>query len=190
MSWLTEEAVALLLSGIKMTVVLTLLTTVLSLLSGILIGSGRLAERRLFRTLSTLYVELFRNIPALVLIIFLAFAVPNIFSPDLRRVLFFDNRLMAGARGVTGLSLPYYALAAVAGLTLNTAAYIAELFRAGVGTIPRNMIDAARSLGAGQTAVFRRILVAPRISGRLSGDHHTIGTQHEKHRAGLICGCA
>jgi ABC-type amino acid transport system permease subunit len=108
---------------------------------------------------ASIYVNIFRNVPALVLIIFLAFAVPNLFALDQRQSLFFDNLLAEWAGSITGLSLPYYALAVIIALTLNSSAYLAELFRAGVGTIPRQIVDAARSLGASNTAVFRQILL-------------------------------
>jgi polar amino acid transport system permease protein len=50
-------------------------------------------------------------------------------------------------------------MAAAMGLTLNASAYLAELFRAGVGTIPREHLDAARSLGAPSLIVLRNILI-------------------------------
>jgi ABC-type amino acid transport system permease subunit len=126
---------------------------------GVSFGSLRISERPYLRAIATLYVEIFRNIPALVLIIFFAFAVPNLFPIGERKSLFFDNGLVNWAGLISGLSLPYYALAVVAALTLNTGAYLAELYRAGVGTIPRQLIDAARSLGATKTTVYRQILL-------------------------------
>jgi len=70
--------------------------------------------------------------------------------------------------------LPYYALAVTIAFTLNTSAYLAELFRAGVGTISQGVVEAARSLGASRTAVFWQILLTqgvraafPAISTRL-----------------------
>ena len=60
---------------------------------------------------------------------------------------------------VTGLSLPYYGIAACVGLVLNTSAHLAELFRAGVSTLPRQHVDAARTLGARRREVFWTILL-------------------------------
>ena len=159
MSWLSEEAILILREGIWVTLFLTVVTSLLSLVVGIGVGTLRLSARPWRRACATIYIELFRNIPALVLIIFLAFAVPNLFPTEWRRALFFDNRLMNLAEQITTLSLPYYGLAAIVALTLNTAAYIAELFRAGVGTIPRSMIEAARTLGASDRVLFWQILL-------------------------------
>jgi polar amino acid transport system permease protein len=119
----------------------------------------RLSVRPLIRRLAGVYVDLFRNIPALVLIIFFAFALPNLVPVDMRQRLFFDNIFARWGQLLTGLSLPYYMLAAIMALTLNSSAYLAELFRAGVGTIPREYTDAARSLGASQTLVYWQILL-------------------------------
>jgi polar amino acid transport system permease protein len=159
MDWLSPELGRLLARGLLYTIALTLITTVLSLFVGIFVGSLRVSGRPLLSRAAGVYVEIFRNIPALVLIIFFAFAVPNLFAVEYRQPLFFDNVLMNWAEGVSGLSLPYYMLAVITALTLNTSAYLAELFRAGVGTIPRQIVDAARSLGATRTAVYKQILL-------------------------------
>lgn len=174
MNFLTTDMIMLLARGVLFTVLLTAVTTITSLVVGILMGTLRLGARPLWRRLAGIYIDLFRNIPALVLIIFWAFAVPNLFNLQHRQTLFFDNPLAEWGQWLTGLSLPYYALAVIIALTLNTSAYLAELFRAGVGTIPQEVLEAARSLGAGQTAVFWRILLPqgvraafPAISSRL-----------------------
>ena len=153
MDWLSPELGRLLARGLLYTITLTLITSILSLFVGIFVGSLRVSGRPLLSRAAGVYVEIFRNIPALVLIIFFAFAVPNLFAVEYRQSLFFDNVLMNWAEGISGLSLPYYGLAVITALTLNTSAYLAELFRAGVGTIPRQIVDAARSLGATRTAV-------------------------------------
>jgi His/Glu/Gln/Arg/opine family amino acid ABC transporter permease subunit len=159
MDFLTPEVVAILGRGIVFTIFLTLVTSVLSLFLGTFVGMVRLWGRRPSRAAAGIFIDIFRNIPALVLIIFFAFAIPNLFSPELRQALFFNNILAEWAGMISGLSLPYYALAAVMALTLNTSAYLAELFRAGVRTIPREHVDAARSLGATQSLVWRQILI-------------------------------
>jgi ABC-type amino acid transport system permease subunit len=119
----------------------------------------RLSTRPIVRRLGAIYIDLFRNIPALVLIIFFAFALPNLIPLEARRHFFFDNAFTQWGQTLTGLSLPYYMLAAIVALTLNTSAYLAELFRAGTRTIPLEYVDAARSLGATPAAVFWQILL-------------------------------
>lgn len=172
--WLTPEIVQLLVQGLGVTVVLTLITSVAALMLGVVVGWLRISSLRIVRRLATGYVELFRNVPALVGVIFWAYAFPNAFEPALRRVLFFDNPWIDVLGEVTGLSVPYYAVGAGLGLTLNTSAYIAELFRAGVGTLAREHWEAARSLGASPLRTFVNLLLphglrasAPAIITRL-----------------------
>ncbi|MCI0394550.1 MAG: ABC transporter permease subunit [Chloroflexi bacterium] len=157
--WLAAETAALLWRGLLLTVGLTAVTSLLALAAGVAAGTARLSRRRWLRWLAAAYVEVHRNVPALVLIVFWAFALPNVFPAGVRRTLFFDNGIVYGLQQITGFSVPYYVLAAGLALTLNTSAYLAELFRAGVGTIAQEHLDAARSLGASQGAVFWQIVL-------------------------------
>ena len=170
----TAETIEMLAQGVGVTMLLTLVSSTLSLIIGLGVGTLRLADRPLLQRSAAIYVDVFRNIPALVLIIFIAFAVPNLVPLEIRQAIFFDNVLADWGQRLTGLSLPYYAFAAALGLTLNTSAYLAELFRAGVGTIPQGVLDSARSLGATAAVAFRRVLLPqgvraafPAISTRL-----------------------
>ena len=156
---LTPETVSLLLAGLTLTIALTVVTSITSFVVGIGVGTLRLSANRLIRSAAGTFVEVFRNIPALIQIIFWAFAFPSLFPADTRMFLFFDNSVMTWLTTVTGLSLPYSALAACFGLTLNTGAHMAELFRAGVGTLPRERIETARLLGAGTLALFWWVLL-------------------------------
>ena len=171
---LNEATLPLLLQGVFVTLWLTLITSVASMVIGIWVGIGRLSTNKYIRQLSTGYVTIHRNVPALLLIIFWAFAVPNLFSSDTRQTIFFNNQFVNWVADLTNLSIPYYALAATLALTLNTSAYIAELFRAGVGAIAQQQVDAARSIGATQAVVLREIVIPqglriafPTISTRL-----------------------
>ncbi len=157
--WFTLEIARLLLTGLAVTVVLTLVTCTVALVIGVVVGWLRLSGLRLVSSLAVVYVEVFRNVPALVGVIFWAYALPNAFDPQTRRLLFFDNPWINGLGQLTGLSVPYYAVGAALGLTLNTSAYIAELFRAGVGTLAREHWEAARSLGASRGRAFVHLLL-------------------------------
>lgn len=159
LSWLTSEIVHLLISGLGVTVALTLITSTAALWLGVGIGWLRLSASPLARSVAVVYVEIFRNVPALVGVIFWAYALPNAFSSEARRALFFDNAVTQALSQVTGLTIPYYVLAAAVGLSLNTSAYIAELFRAGVGTLAREHWEAARTLGASPLCAFRHVLL-------------------------------
>ncbi len=172
--WLTAEAVEALAKGVGFTLGLTLVTTVSSMVLGLAIGAARMNSARRFQIPARSFIEVFRNVPALIQIIFWAFAVPNLFSASRRRTIFFDNPLIDLLGDLTTLAIPYYGAAACLGLTLNSSAYIAELFRAGVGTIPIEQLDASRSLGASRRVAFRSVVLPggvraafPAISTRL-----------------------
>ena len=172
--WLTPEALGALVDGTAVTIVLTVVTGVVSMVVGVWIGASRLAGRRIVRAAASTFVEVFRNIPTLIQIIFWAFAFPNLFTADLRRAVFFDNAVVDRVGELTGLAVPYYAFAAGFALVLNTSAHLAELFRAGVGALPSEHVEAARSLGADRRSVFWRVVlpgavrsVFPAITTRL-----------------------
>jgi polar amino acid transport system permease protein len=157
--WLTPEAQTLLMDGVKMTVGLTLITSWLALLIGAVMCRVRLSRSIWLRSLAIVYIELCRNIPALVWVIFFAFALPNAFPLETRRELFFRNNVMMQLRAWTGVAIPYYLLGAALGLTINTSAYLAELLRAGISTLSDEHLAAARSLGAGSNFLFFRALL-------------------------------
>jgi polar amino acid transport system permease protein len=180
-NWLTPDLLNLLLQGLLLTVVLTAVTAALALTLGVAAGTMRISGNRFAGALAVLHVETHRNLPALVLMIIWAFALPNLFPAELRRSIFFDNAFLNWLGSWSGLSLPYYTLAAGVALVLNTSAYLAELFRAGVGAIPQQHIDAARTLGASRLKLFWTVLLPqglrtsfPAISTRLI--HHLKNT--------------
>ena len=157
--WLNADSLTLLADGLVVTVLLTVVTSVGACAVGVVAGTMRLSGNRGVRLAAGAFVEVFRNIPALIQIIFWAFAFPSVFSPETRRTIFFDNPLWDVLGDLTGLALPYYAVAACIGLILNTGAHLAEIFRAGVGTLPQEHVDTARTLGASPLVVLRQIVV-------------------------------
>lgn len=157
--WLSDETIELLGRGVALTIALTVITGVLATIVGVGIGTARLSPNRRLRLPAAAYTEVFRNVPALIQIIFWAFAVPGIVPADVRADLFFDNAVMDALRSISGIPIPYYGVAACLALVLNTSAYIAELFRAGVGTIPVEQLDASRTLGASRLTAFRTVLL-------------------------------
>lgn len=179
--WLSNETILLLAQGLIITIWLTTITSILAISIGVMVGILKLSNRKIDRSLATIFIEVHRNVPVLILIIFWAFAFPNLFPAELRRYLFFQNGILLWFEWFTSLSVPYYAIAAGLALTLNASAYIAELFRAGVGTIPRQHIDAYRTFGATMQVVLRQIIipqgliaVLPAITTRLI--HHMKNT--------------
>jgi polar amino acid transport system permease protein len=103
---------------------------------GLLVGGARYSRNRLLYWPATAYVEIFRNTPVLVQIMWFFFAFPI----------------------VAPFEVSGYAAATLA-LSLNTSAFSAEIFRAGIQSIARGQWDAARALGMTYSQQMRRVIL-------------------------------
>jgi len=127
--------------GIEMTLLVTLATTVLSLALATLIIVPRESRSRPVRVLAGVYVNVFRNLPPIPLLLFLAFGLPGAFL------------------ALTGRKFPEgseFALL-IAGLSLNTSAYLVEILRSGLRGVPAGQMDSARVLGMSPAATRRYV---------------------------------
>jgi polar amino acid transport system permease protein len=125
-----------LIAGTATTFLLTIATMAIAVPCGIVVAVLRLYARRPVRALATGYVELFRNLP-LILVVYWAFYVLPI---------------------LTGLGLSPLATG-LAALSLNVTAYNAETFRAGINSIRRGQVEAAMALGMTRAQALRRVIV-------------------------------
>lgn len=113
----------LLLSGLQITLVLGVVSIIAGLVLGLVIALVRLYAIRPASVVAKLYIDLFRSIPILVLLIVVYYALPFV-----------------------GLRLSPF-MSAAAALTLVSGAYTAEIFRAGIEAIPRGQFEASQALG-------------------------------------------
>lgn len=135
--------------GLLITVGVTLTAFVLTLLLGLLAALGRLSRNGFFRWITTIYVEIARGIPLLVQLLFWYFAFPSILQ-SLGRVF------------QIGLFEQFHAnpfAMAILGLTVCYAAYMSEIYRAGIQSIPKGQNEAARSLGMSHNQAMRYIIL-------------------------------
>jgi polar amino acid transport system permease protein len=141
------------LRGLVMTVVLTFVTMTLGALLGLLLAVMRVSPLTPVRILAGAYITFFRGTPVLVQLIFwfnIAALYPNLaigipftgISQDVD-----VNRLISATT------------AAIIGLSLNQAAYQAEIFRGGFASVDKGQIEAADSLGMSRVTKLRRIIV-------------------------------
>jgi polar amino acid transport system permease protein len=128
----------LIVTGVKNTAIYTIVAFGLGLALALLLALMKLSDAALYRWIATAYIELFRGLPALVTILFMAFAVP----------IAFQWRPPGGTAG-----------AGVVGLVLVAGAYMAETLRAGLQAVPKGQAEAARSLGMGPTATLVHIVI-------------------------------
>lgn len=125
-----------LIAGAIGTVRLFAICLVCGLGFGLVIGLGRYARSRWFNWPATLFVEFFRNTPVLVQILWFYFALP-IIAP-------FEISPLA---------------AAALGISLNAAAFSADIYRGGIQSIERGQWDGARAIGMTWSQAMRRVIL-------------------------------
>ncbi len=123
-----------LLKGLWVTIYLSVLSGILGLVLGLVTGLCRISQNYTLRGLSTIYVELIRGTPLLVQIFIFYFFIGTVLNL---------SRIVAG----------------VGALGLFAGAYIAEIVRAGIQSIPRGQTEAARSLGMTKTQTMVYIIL-------------------------------
>jgi general L-amino acid transport system permease protein len=160
------------LNTLRVALIGILFTTVL----GTLVGVGKLSRNALVRLLCASYVELFRNIPLLLQLLMWYLLLTDML-PGLEQAWQLGGVYLSKG----GLSFPWWEngtwsvpqpgafamegggsltpefLALLTGLTLYTAAFVAEVVRSGVQAVPRGQTEAALSLGLSRTQILRRI---------------------------------
>ena len=130
-----RETAPYLWSGFLMTVLLTIVVVPLGLAGGLALALLSTVRIRALRLALVFYTDFFRAFPPLVLLMFIAFGLP-----------------------FTGLDLPAFASVALAFL-LNTSSYYGEIFRAGIESVPRGQLEAARSTGLGAVQTMAYVVV-------------------------------
>ena len=133
------------LRGIWLTLQLGFLAWIIALVLGVFLGTMRAAPWKLLRWVSTIYVEIFRNVPFLVQLFFWFYAGPMIFGKTLQ----FKINAISG--------LNYYS--AVVGLGLYTASRVAEHVRAGFASIGQGQYQAALSTGLTHWQMYRHVMI-------------------------------
>lgn len=135
---------AMFIHGIGVTLALTAIGYIGGLILGLFVGMGKLSKRKWIYLPSKYYVDFFRGTPLLVQILLIHTAV---------------------IPGIFGHSLGFFTSGVIA-LTLNSAAYNAEIIRAGIQSIEKGQTEAARSLGMTASAAMK-LIVLPQAFRRM-----------------------
>ena len=131
-----REILAFVPDGLTATFTVTICSIVLALIFGLLAGLGRIARTTIVNRIATVYVEVVRGIPLLVQLFYIYYAL----GPLLHL-----NGLMSA---ITALSVCY-------------GAYLAEIFRAGIQSIPKGQMEAALALGMSRSQALWRVILPP-----------------------------
>ncbi len=153
--------------GLKITIQTSLVAYGFALLLGLLAGLGRISSNVFFNNLSRLYVELVRGIPMLVLIFFIALVgVPLVVDSLNAFGIWMEENglgiLAAPLVGMNNQAIPMNVRAIVA-LAVTYGAFLAEIFRAGIQSITKGQMEAARSLGMSYGQAMRYIILPQAI---------------------------
>ncbi|WP_144552677.1 amino acid ABC transporter permease [Bacillus sp. X1(2014)] len=124
------------LKGTLLTIGLSIASILIGTILGLFIGLGKIMKNKLLAWPFTIYITFFRGTPLLVQILLIHFAVVPLFLDETSPI-----------------------LAAILTLSLNAAAYIAEIFRAGIQSIDRGQMEAARSLGMNHVQAMRFVIL-------------------------------
>jgi glutamine transport system permease protein len=136
---------SLYLNGALLTLQITAISLVLGTLFGMLLGLARLSKLKWVQMPALIYIDFFRGTPLLVQIMIIHFAlIPSIFG----------SSQGAWFSGIIALSF-------------NAAAYIAEIFRAGIQSLDRGQMEASRSLGMTYTQSMTYIILPQAVKRML-----------------------
>lgn len=154
--------------GFGTTIYVTLVAYALALVLGLIIGLARVSSNKVIYHLATFYVEIMRGVPMLVLLYYIAFVV----GPGLVNGINAVGQAMLACNLLPGIAAPLANMAvrdldftarAVMALTLGYAAFLSEIFRAGIESIERGQMEAARSLGMTYWQAMRYVILPQAI---------------------------
>ncbi len=137
--WLHREY---LLTGTLFTLLITLAAAAIGISLGLVVGLGRISRNRLAATAASIYVQLIRGTPMLLQIMFLFFGIPQLYRAVTGNTMFLEP-IIAG----------------ILALGINSAAYTAEIVRAGIQSIDKGQMEAARSLGLTYKQAMRFVIL-------------------------------
>ena len=147
------RAMKFMVEGVWVSIGVTVISFVLVAVVGLVAALGRIAKNQFIHGLSTLYVEVVRGIPLMVQLLFWYFAFPAVIQNFGRAINFQPfERYLAN---------PVFM--AILGLTICYAAYMSEIYRAGIQSIGKGQMEAARSMGMSQTQAMRYVILPQAI---------------------------
>ena len=135
--------------GIAITASITAMAFILILVVGLIGGLGRLSRNPFIHGVATVYVEILRGIPLLVQLIWWYFAFP-VMAQQFGEWLNFSVLANYQANPI---------FTAIAGLAVCYGAYMSEIYRAGIQSIPKGQMEAARSLGMTHFQAMRHVIL-------------------------------
>lgn len=132
------------IGGLYLTLLLAVVAISFSFPIGVLVGVGRVSRLPVIRGVSTLYIELIRGIPLITLLLWFFVFVTLVSGDALTRV----QRAMIA-------------------MTIFTSAYVGEIVRAGIQSVPRGQVEAARAVGLSSVQTMRYIVLPQAVKNMI-----------------------
>lgn len=129
------ETFPLLLGGAWVTLYISLISSSIGVALGLFMGMARVSRFRAVRAIATVYTEMIRGTPLLMQLIILYYGLPSV-----------------------GINLEAI-VAGIIGLSANSAAYVGEIFRAGIQSVSRGQMEAARAGGLTHLQAMRYVVL-------------------------------
>jgi len=149
---------SLIIDGVKWTVILAVVSLVVAILIGLLVGYGRISANPVARTAAWLWVWFFRSIPLIVFI--LIFGNLALFLPNLRLGIPFTHVFLF-SESTNKVMIP--TVAGATALSLEQSAYFAEIVRGGIQSVPDSQREAAAALGLSRWGTQRKVVLPQAI---------------------------
>lgn len=142
------------IDGVWLTVVLTIVSMAAGILLGVVLAVMRVSENKVFAWVSRGYIWFFRGTPLLVQLIFW-YNIAALYPVIVLGLPLGGPHIELGSANV--LITPM--MAALLGLSLNEAAYMAEIIRSGISSVDAGQLDAGRALGMSRGKLLRRVIL-------------------------------
>lgn len=133
---LIQQSFPYLVNGLLKTLLYTIVSLFFAFILGLIFGFMKVSHNRILRAIATIFVDVFRGVPLLVLAFFIYFGIP----------------------GALGFTMPLF-VASILALSLNAGAYVTEIIRGGIQSIDRGQMEAARSLGLPYRTAMVKIII-------------------------------
>lgn len=133
---LLKDSLPSLLSGLRVTIEIAIISLILAVIFGIILGIFSISKSKVLKAIATAYIYVVRGTPLMIQALFLFFGVGQALNIQ------FDPMV-----------------AAIIALTINASAYMAEIFRGGILAVDNGQMEAARSLGLSYTKTMKKVIL-------------------------------
>jgi polar amino acid transport system permease protein len=165
------DAFRFIVPGLRITLLVSVTAFAVALVVGLIVGLGRVSANPIVYNICTFYVEVVRGIPMIVIIIYVAYVLVPLFIRTVNSTGAAILRtewlaLLAGlGESMVGLEIENISnlARATVGLAFGYGAYEAEVFRAGIQSIEKGQMEAARSLGMSYLQAMRHVILPQAI---------------------------